>query len=117
MTGHVGHMSTCEWATRAFAEVAKPGAQLFYATTTPEWAAEWVPIYNRFDVFRPGTPPVTPRDELGIAYVLPNDILELKLEAIERHVSQVSFMVEAFGEDYFRKAMAEEAFRLAETKA
>jgi LmbE family N-acetylglucosaminyl deacetylase len=117
MTGHVGHMSTCEWATRAFRDVAKPGAKLYYATTTPEWAAEWVPIYNRFDVFRPGTPPVTPRDELGIAYPLPPDILELKLEAIERHVSQVSFMVEAFGEDYFRKAMAEEAFLLAETKA
>jgi len=117
MTGHVGHMSTCEWATRAFGDVAKPGANLYYATMTPEWAAEWVPIYNRFDVFRPGTPPVTPREELGIDYRLPPDILELKLDAIERHVSQVSFMVEAFGEDFFRKAMAEETFRLAGTKA
>jgi LmbE family N-acetylglucosaminyl deacetylase len=117
MTGHVGHMSVCEWSTRAFGEVAKPGATLHYATTTPEWAAEWVPIYNRFDVFRPGTPPVTPKDELSIDFLIPPDLLELKLKAIQEHVSQVGFMVEAFGEDYFRRAMAEETFRPAATKA
>jgi LmbE family N-acetylglucosaminyl deacetylase len=116
MTGHVGHMSTCEWSTKAFDEVAKPGARLFYATMTPEWASEWVPIYNRFDVFRPGTPPVTPRDEIALDYDLPPDILELKLEAIARHVSQVSYMLEAFGEDYFRNAMHAEWFRLAKVK-
>jgi LmbE family N-acetylglucosaminyl deacetylase len=117
MTGHVGHMSVSEWATRAFDEVAKPGAKLYYATTTPEWAAEWVPIYNRFDVFRPGTPPVTPRSELGIDFLLSADVLELKLKAIEEHVSQVAFMLDAFGEDYFRRAMDGEQFRLAATKA
>ena len=117
MTGHVGHMSVSEWSTRAFDEVAKPGAKLYYATMTPEWAEEWVPIYNRFDVFRPGTPPVTPREELGIDYALPPDILELKLKAIEEHVSQVGFMIEAFGEDYFRRAMREETFCLVATKS
>lgn len=116
MTGHVGHMSVGEWATRAFDEVAKPGAKLHYATMTPGWAAEWVPIYNRFDVFRPGTPPVTPKNELSIDFPIPPDLLELKLKAIQEHVSQVGFMVEAFGQDYFRRAMAEETFRLAATK-
>jgi LmbE family N-acetylglucosaminyl deacetylase len=117
MTGHVGHMSVSEWATRAFDEVAKPGAKLYYATTTPEWAAEWVPIYNRFDVFRPGTPPVTPKEELGIDFPLSPDLLELKLKAIGEHVSQVGFMIEAFGEDYFRRAMDAEQFRLAATRS
>ena len=116
MTGHVGHMSVSEWSTRAKAEVGKPGSKLYYATTTPEWAAEWVPVYNRFDVFRPGTPPVTPREEMAIDYVLPADVLELKLKAIEEHESQVGAMVEAFGEDIFRRAMASEGFRLAATK-
>ena len=113
MTGHAGHKSVCEWATDAFHDLARPGARLFYATTTPDWAEEFVPIYNRYDVFRPGTPPVTPRDELGIEYPLPPDILELKLRAIQEHESQVGAMVEAFGEDFFRKAMKEEVFRLA----
>ncbi len=116
MTDHAGHKSVCEWATQAFHEVAKRGAKLYYATMTPEWAAEWVPVYNKFDVFRPGTPPVTPREELGIEYALPPDILELKLQAIQAHVSQVEGMVQAFGEDIFRRAMAEETFRLLAVK-
>jgi LmbE family N-acetylglucosaminyl deacetylase len=116
MTDHAGHKSVCRWATEAFDEAAKPGARLLYATTTPEWAATWVPVYNRFDVFRPGTPPVTPRGELAIDFVLPPDLLELKLRAIQEHVSQVEGMVAAFGADIFREAMAEECFRLAAVK-
>lgn len=116
MTDHAGHKSVCEWSTRAFHEVAPVGARLHYATTTPEWAATWVPVYNRFDVFRPGTPPVTPREELSIDFPLPPDLLELKLRAIQEHVSQLGGMVHAFGEDIFRRAMAEEYFRLAAVK-
>ncbi len=117
MTDHAAHKSVCEWATRAFHEVARPGAKLYYATQTPEWAAEFVPELNRFNVFRPGTPPITPHEELGIDFHIPPDLLELKLRAIEEHVSQVGGMVQAFGEDYFRRAMKEEYFRLAEEKA
>lgn len=117
MTDHAGHKSVSRWATEGFGEVAKPGAKLFYATTTPDWAERWVPVYNRFNVFRPGTPPVTPREELGIEYDLPPDILELKLRAIQEHVSQVEGMVQAFGEDIFREAMHGEYFRLAAVKA
>lgn len=116
MTGHQAHMSASAWATRAFDEVAPPGAGLFYATNTQEWADEFVPIYNRFDVFRPGTPPVTPRAELGIDFPLPPDVLELKLRAIEAHDSQVGGMVEAFGEDIFRRAMKDEYYALAARK-
>ena len=116
MTGHHAHMSASAWATRAFETVAPPGAGLYYATNTQEWADEFVPIYNAFDVFRPGTPPVTPRDELGIDFPLPPDVLELKLQAIQAHESQVGGMVEAFGEDIFRRAMKEEYYALAARK-
>ena len=117
MTGHVAHMSVCEWATRALNEVGKPGAQVHHATNTQEWADEFVPIYNRFDIFRPGTPPVTPQDELSIDFTLPADLLELKLQAIEAHVSQVGAMVDAFGEDIFRRAMKAEYFRPGAVKS
>ncbi len=119
MTDHAGHKSVCEWTTEAFEAVAKPGAKLYYATATPEWAEEFVPIYNRFDVFRPGTPPITPREKLrseGIDFPLPPGLLELKLQAIEAHVSQVEGMVKAFGQDIFRRAMKDEYFRLAAVK-
>ena len=89
---------------------------MHYATNTQEWADEFVPIYNPFDVFRPGTPPVTPRDELSIDFELPPDLLELKLRAIAEHESQVGGMVEAFGEDIFRRAMKAEWFRLGAVK-
>ncbi len=117
MTDHAGHKSVSRWATEGFQHSGKPGAKLLYATVTPDWAERWVPVYNRFNVFRPGTPPVTPREELSIEYDLPSDILELKLRAIQEHVSQVEGMVQAFGEDIFREAMRGEYFRLAAVKA
>ena len=117
MTDHAGHKSVSRWATEGFHHSARPGAKLLYATMTPDWAERWVPVYNRFNVFRPGTPPVTPREELSIEYDLPSDILELKLRAIQEHVSQVEGMVQAFGEDIFREAMRGEYFRLAAVKA
>ena len=116
MTDHAAHKSVSNWTTGAFEKMGKSGASLHYATTTPEWAAEFVPIYNRYDVFRPGTPPVTPRDELSIDYELPPDLLELKLKAIAEHVSQVGMMIDAFGEDIFRRAMKAEVFRPAAKK-
>jgi LmbE family N-acetylglucosaminyl deacetylase len=114
MTGHTDHKAVCAWTTEAFQAAAGPGARLHYATQTPEWAAAFVPVMNQFNVFmEPGTPPVTPRSELAIAFALPPDVLELKLRAIEAHVSQVEGMLTAFGRNYFRDAMKEEYFRLA----
>lgn len=115
MTGHTDHKAVCAWTTEAFRDAAPAGAKLFYATMTPEWAEEFVPLMNTFNVFmEPGTPPVTPRDQLGLQFELPPDILELKLRAIEAHESQVEGMMAAFGDDFFRRAHREEFFRLAE---
>jgi LmbE family N-acetylglucosaminyl deacetylase len=114
MTGHTDHKAVSAWTTEAFARSARPGARLYYATTTPEWTAEIAPRMKPFNVFmEPGTPPTTPRDRLAIAYDLPPDLLELKLKAIEAHDSQVEGMMSAFGRDYFREANHEETFRSA----
>ncbi|MDP9330488.1 MAG: PIG-L family deacetylase [Actinomycetota bacterium] len=116
MTGHVAHMSASRWATDAFRASAPPGAKLYYAVYTQEWADEFVPELNKFDVFRPGTPPVVPREDLAIAFELPEELLALKMRAIQEHVSQVETMFEMFGEDFFRRGMREESFRLVEEK-
>jgi LmbE family N-acetylglucosaminyl deacetylase len=114
MTGHLDHKAVSAWTTEAFTRVGKPGARLYYATQTPEWAAEIAPRMEPFNVFmEPGTPPTTPRDQLAIAFDLPPEVLELKLKAIEAHISQVDGMMAAFGPDYFRQATREETFRLA----
>jgi LmbE family N-acetylglucosaminyl deacetylase len=118
MTGHPDHKAVSAWTTRAFARAARPAARLYYATTTPEWAAEIAPRMEPFNVFmEPGTPPTTPRDRLAIAFDLPPDLLELKLRAIEAHGSQVEGMMSAFGRDYFREATHEETFRAAGSEA
>jgi LmbE family N-acetylglucosaminyl deacetylase len=114
MTGHADHKSVSAWTTEAFDRAAPDGAKLYYATMTPEWAEEFVPVMNRFNVFmEPGTPPVTPREELAIEFELEPELLELKLQAISEHVSQVEGMLNAFGKDYFRRANKAEFFRLA----
>jgi LmbE family N-acetylglucosaminyl deacetylase len=116
MTGHVAHQDVCRWATEAFRSAAPAGARLYYATYPPSWVEEWVPKLQRFDIFRPGTPPVTPREELAIDYPLPPDLADVKIEALAAHESQLEGLFEVFGKDGLRQAMGEEYFRLAEAK-
>lgn len=116
MTGHAAHKDVSSWATRALRDAGKPGSRVLYATVTPEWAAEFVPVWAPFDVFRPGTPPITPREELAVFYRLPEDILALKVDAINAHVSQVEAILEAVGPDVWWKDMSTEMFRLGEVR-
>ncbi len=116
MTGHAAHRDVSRWTTEAFEAWAPPGAKLHYATISRAWADEFVDELNRFDVYRPGTPRVTPVEEMSIRRMLEPDILEVKLLAIEAHESQVGGMIAAFGADFFRRAMAEECFRLGARK-
>jgi LmbE family N-acetylglucosaminyl deacetylase len=117
MTGHHDHQAVSAWTTTAFSMAAKPGARLFYATMTVEWAERFAPVMNRFNVFmEPGTPPQTPVAELAINLVLSPEQLERKLRSIAEHVSQSEGMLEAFGVNWFRESMAEEYFTLAATK-
>jgi hypothetical protein len=116
MTDHAAHRDVSRWATQALHEAGKPGSSVHYATVTPEWAEEFVPIWEPFNVFRPGTPVVTPRDELSIDYRLPADINDLKVKAILEHKSQVGAIFEAVGEDVWWREMSTESFRLGEEK-
>ena len=116
MTGHEGHKSVSRWATAAFHDVAPAGARLLYATQTPEFAAEWLPKLEPFNIFLPGAPPITPRHQLAIAFELPPDILDRKVRAIEAHESQIEGLLHVFGEEGFKLFMAEEYFRLAAVK-
>lgn len=114
MTGHADHKAVSMWTTEAFWRAAKPGAQLYYATHTPEWAERWVPVFQKFNVFEEG-PPITPVGELAIHYVCDDEMRDVKLRAINEHTSQIEGMMEAFGPDVFREAMSQENFRLAAT--
>jgi LmbE family N-acetylglucosaminyl deacetylase len=114
MTGHLDHKAVSAWTTEAFRRAASPGAKLYYATQTQAFADKWVDYLNRFNVFAPGTPPITPDDEIEIFYDIPEDLLELKVDALMAHDSQVEGMTSVFGNDWVRQSQAGEYFRLAE---
>jgi LmbE family N-acetylglucosaminyl deacetylase len=116
MTDHPDHKAVCAWTTDAFRAAAKPGAKLYYAIATPEWVEEFGPRFAKFNVFAPGFPPTVGKEDAAILYEVPKDLLDLKLQAIEKHVSQVEYMLKYFGEDFFREAHKVEMFGLAETK-
>jgi LmbE family N-acetylglucosaminyl deacetylase len=114
MTGHSDHKAVGAWTTEAFHRAAPSGASLYYATTTPEWVAEFAPRFDQFNVFmEPGTPPVTARDQLAIDFLLPDELLDLKVKAFEAHASQLEGMLTAFGNDFFREGYKSEVFVLA----
>ena len=115
MTGHEGHKSVSAWTGAAFDKAAKPGAGLYHAIVTAEWAETWLPRLEPFDIFLPGTPPIVPREELAIDFTLPDEVLDLKFRAIQAHESQVEGLIAVFG-DHMREWMGVEYFRLAAEK-
>ncbi len=116
MTDHAAHKSVSAWATRALREAGPPGSRVLYATVTKDWADEFLPIWEPFNVFRPGTPVITPVERLMVDYRLPPDINNLKVRAILEHVSQVHTIFEAVGEETWWRQMSREMFRLGEER-
>jgi LmbE family N-acetylglucosaminyl deacetylase len=116
MTGHQGHKDVHRWATAAFHAAAPAGSRLYHATYPPAFHETWLERLAPFEIFRPGTPPLTPIEEIEIVFELPVDLLGLKLEAIKAHESQIEGLLHVFGDDGFREFMATEYFRLAAVK-
>ena len=116
MTGHQGHKDVCRWATEAFEAAGVPGSRLYYATQTPAFVEEVVPLIERFNIFRPGTPPVTLREELGIDFRADEELLDLKLASLTAHESQIEGLLEVFGVQGLRRFIRDESYREAGRK-
>jgi LmbE family N-acetylglucosaminyl deacetylase len=117
MTSHAAHKSVSDWAARANREAGRPGSRVLYAAVTRDWADEFLPIWEPFEVFRPGSPDITPVEDLVVDYRLPPEVNDLKVRAILEHESQVRAIFEAVGEDVWWRQMSREMFRLGEAKA
>ena len=114
MTGHRDHQTTCAWATEAFRRVGAPGAQLLYATKTPEFLELWLPYLPPEVMMDPNAQiPSTPASELAIDVDLPDELLALKQTALRAQASQITPLLEEFGEDVFRAFCRWEFFRPA----
>ena len=65
MTGHPDHQTVSAWVTEAWRR-AGGQARLWYATTTPEFQAQWEELHHELDIWFEGfEPPVTPAAELA----------------------------------------------------
>ena len=117
MTDHAAHKDVSRWATEALHESGKTGSQVLYATATQEWADEFLPVWEPFNVFRPGTPPITPKEDLVIDFTLPAELHDLKVQAINAHASQIESILEAVGPETWWRQMGWEAFRMGEVRA
>jgi LmbE family N-acetylglucosaminyl deacetylase len=116
-TGHEDHIAVGRWTTEAFHRAAPSGAELYFATATPEWAEQWCPVFEQYNVFAPGTPVTTPREELGVAYLLTPDQLETKIDALKAQISQTQAVFEMFGMEMIRATHGEENFSLGGRRA
>jgi LmbE family N-acetylglucosaminyl deacetylase len=114
MTGHSDHVAVCAWTTHAFERAAPAGATLHYATTTPEWFEAWQPIADRLNIMMDETLlTATQRDRLSIDLRPPDDVLDLKVQALRAQTTQIAPLIQAVGDDLFRDWIADEFYRLA----
>jgi LmbE family N-acetylglucosaminyl deacetylase len=109
MTGHPDHQAVSRWTL----EAVGTGAEVHFATNTPEWLAAWRPRLDEVGAFMGAEPPCTPVEELSIHAVLDGDLLDVKYAAITSQISQVEPMFAVFGVEELRSALAEESFRIA----
>jgi LmbE family N-acetylglucosaminyl deacetylase len=113
MTGHEDHIAVSGWAVEALARVGKPGAALYFAATSPAWAERFVPLMEPHNVFMvPGTPVITPLEQMAIAVPIEGALLDLKARAIGEHVSQIEGLRAALGEDNWMESLLDEPYRL-----
>jgi LmbE family N-acetylglucosaminyl deacetylase len=115
MTGHPDHEAVSRWTSEAFHRAAKPGSRLYHATKTPEYLERMGPVLGPV-VFAPERPPVTDREDLAIDFELDEELLDLKMKALEAHRSQIEGLMAVFGPELFREDASVEWFALAEVR-
>jgi LmbE family N-acetylglucosaminyl deacetylase len=114
MTGHPDHRAVSSWTTAAWTASAS-GADLWYATLTPEFHRKWDATNQRVGLWADQpAPPCTDPADLARTTTLADDILDLKLEALHAHASQTRELVELVGAETYREWWRTESFRRAD---
>jgi LmbE family N-acetylglucosaminyl deacetylase len=109
LTGHADHRTVSSWVSTAW-EATDRRARLLHAATTPAFAERFAWLHERFTVYEPGLPAVTPEPALALRLPLDEKLLDRKLDALKAQASQTTGLIEALGEDVFRAWNAEECF-------
>ena len=113
MTGHPDHRAVSEWTTNAWEKV-QPDARLWYATLTPDFHRKWGAINEQIGLWvGQSEPPLSVTADLARSTTLPDDLLDLKVAALEAHTSQTRPLIELMGAARYREWWRTESFRNA----
>jgi len=113
MTGHPDHRAVSRWTTDAWA-ATRPDADLWYATLTPEFHAQWGAVNERAGLWSDQPePPCTEAADLAYSASLLDELLALKGAALRAHASQTLPLVDLVGADTYREWWRTESFRRA----
>jgi LmbE family N-acetylglucosaminyl deacetylase len=111
MTGHPDHRAISRWTTEAWA-ATRPAASLWYATVTPEFHRQWGPINDQIGLWADQpAPPCASGEDLARSTRLADDLLDLKIAALEAHNSQTRPLIELVGRATYREWWRTESFR------
>ncbi len=107
LTGHLDHCAVARWTAEAVRRTC-PRARLLCPTATPDIVAADRDINDRFDVYAPGLPTTHRDDELWLDLTISGPWLDLKLAALQAHVSQTAGLIDAIGVERYRRWIARE---------
>jgi LmbE family N-acetylglucosaminyl deacetylase len=114
MTGHPDHRAVSQWTTNAWEKV-QPDARLWYATLTADFHRKWGAINEEIGLWADQPePPLTVTADLARSTTLPDDLLDLKVAALEAHTSQTRPLIELIGTARYREWWRTESFRSAD---
>jgi LmbE family N-acetylglucosaminyl deacetylase len=113
MTGHPDHRAVSRWTTGAWS-ATRPGADLWYATLTPEFHREWGATNERVGLWADQPdPPCTEAPDLAYSAALLDELLDAKVAALHAHESQTRQLIDLVGADTYRQWWRTESFRSA----
>ena len=114
MTGHPDHRAVSAWTTDAW-RVARPQADLWYATLGTDYYAQWGALSDHVGLWaEQPSPPCTADHDLAARVTLDNASLDRKLAALQAHASQTTGLIEAVGLGTYREWWRTEYFVAAE---
>jgi len=113
MTGHPDHRAVSRWTTIA-RDLIRPEAELWYSTVTPDFHMTWGRVNDDVHFFENQLdPPCDDADDLVSNERLTNDLLDLKMAALEAHTSQTRTFIDRLGRNVYRQWWGVESFRRA----
>ncbi len=108
-TGHPDHKAVSGWVSTAVRLWNKRRARVLHAVVPRAWKETVVHRLNEFDFFCPGHPKFSGANDVRVD--LDDELVDMKVEALRAHESQMEPLFDAYGEDFFRSILSTEVYR------